>query len=114
MHVRACWANEEGGFPTSAAAAKRSGLIGKSRPRSLRSRFRSIPEGRLGDGSPSEQKSTQYPFNLAYLSTKLFVSIFAMASDVKLALSMRIARHGGDTEVAVAANVSIVWEALPT
>ena len=37
-------------------------------------------------------------------------SIVAMASDVKLALSMRIARHGGDTEVAVAANVSLVWE----
>jgi len=33
-----------------------------------------------------------------------------MASDVKLALSMRIARHGGDTEVAVAAKVSLVWE----
>ena len=33
-----------------------------------------------------------------------------MASDVKLALSMRIARHGGYTEVAVAANVSLVWE----
>jgi hypothetical protein len=33
-----------------------------------------------------------------------------MASDVTLALSMRIARHGGNTEVALAANVSLVWE----
>lgn len=36
------------------------------------------------------------------------VSIVSMASDVKLALSMRIARHGDITDVAFAAKVSVV------
>ena len=35
-------------------------------------------------------------------------SMIAMASDVKLDLSMRIARHGDRAKVAVAAEVSVV------
>ena len=36
------------------------------------------------------------------------MSMFAMASDVKLDLSMRIARHGEHAKVAFAAEVSVV------
>ena len=36
------------------------------------------------------------------------MSMVAMASDVKLELSMRIVRHGDHAKVAVAAEVSVV------
>lgn len=38
----------------------------------------------------------------------MVMSMVAMASDVKLDLSMRIARHGDHAKVALAAEVSVV------